>query len=121
MPLLWPTRRRRQPTSPVRRHWPAEAKALTAEQQSLKAEEGHIQASQISADGVYVVGSDIKAGIWHTQGDGGSGNQCYFATLNSTNTSDISDNNNFDGPETVDLNGVYAFQISGGCTWVKVG
>jgi len=35
--------------------------------------------------------------------------------------SDISDNNNFDGPETVNLNGVYAFQISGPCTWYRTG
>jgi hypothetical protein len=67
-----------------------------------------------------VVGSDIASGTWHTAGDGGSGDQCYYATLNSTNTSDISDNNNFDGPETVSLSGAYAFQISGPCTWVKV-
>jgi len=41
--------------------------------------------------------------------------------LNSSNTSDISDNNNFDGPETVDVNGAYAFQISGPCEWVRDG
>jgi hypothetical protein len=38
-----------------------------------------------------------------------------------TNTSDIIDNNNFNGPETVNLSSVYAFQISGGCTWTKMG
>ena len=54
----------------------------------------------------------------HTPGDGGQGgNSCYFATLNSTNTDDISDNNNnFDGAETVDLSGVYAIDINGPCT-----
>ncbi len=83
---------------------------------------GRIQATAISADGVYVVGRDIKAGTWHTAGDGGLGGfACYYATLNSTNTSNISDNNNFDGPETVNLNGVYAFQISGPCTWHRIG
>lgn len=45
-------------------------------------------------------------------------NDCYFATLNSTDTGNIADNNNFDGPETVDVSGAYAFQISGSCTWV---
>jgi hypothetical protein len=82
---------------------------------------GNVQASSISADGVYVVGTNIKAGTWYTPGDGGSGDQCYYATLNSTNTNDISGNNNFDGSETVDLNGVYAFQISGGCSWSRTG
>jgi hypothetical protein len=41
--------------------------------------------------------------------------------LGSTNTSNILDNNNFNGPETVNLSGAYAFQISGGCTWTKIG
>ncbi len=83
---------------------------------------GDIQASAISADGVYVVGQDIKAGTWHTAGDNGmGGNSCYYATLNSTNTSDIIDNNNFDGPETVSLNGARAFEINGPCTWYRTG
>lgn len=100
----------------------ANEKAVARTRRGLLALEGRIQASSISADGVYVVGADIKPGVWHTAGDGGQGGgQCYYATLNSTNTSDISDNNNFDGPETVDVSGAHAFQISGPCTWVRVG
>jgi hypothetical protein len=97
-------------------------KQRTANQDAatLKGELGQVQANTISTDGVYVVGQDIKSGTWHTGGDGGSGDQCYFATLNSTDTSNIADNNNFDGPETVDVSGAYAFQISGACTWVLV-
>jgi len=90
----------------------------------LQHEQGIVQKSTISADGVYVVGKDIPAGTYHTSGAGANaspGGQCYFATLNSTNTEDISDNNNFNGPETVDVSGAYAFQISGGCTWAKAG
>jgi hypothetical protein len=87
----------------------------------VKALEGRIEASAISADGVYVVGHDIKSGVWHTSGDGGQGDDpCYYATLTSTNTSDIDDNNNFDGPETVSLAGVDAFEISGPCAWYRV-
>ena len=74
------------------------------------------QATQISADGVYVIGTDIAGGTWHTSG----GQQCYEATLNSTNTNDIQDNNNFTGPDTVDVC-AKAFDISGGCTWQRVG
>lgn len=97
-------------------------RTLASDERAVKAIEGDIQGSAISADGVYVVGKDIKSGTWHTTGDGGqSGNQCYYATLNSTNTSDINDNNNFDGPETVSLDGIYAFQISGPCTWYRTG
>ena len=71
--------------------------------------------------GVCVVGSDIKSGVWHTNGDGGmSGDECYYATLSDSNTNDINDNNNnFDGDETVDVSGSYALQISGPCTWYR--
>ena len=71
------------------------------------------EATQISADGVYVIGQDIPGGTWHTSG----GSQCYEATLASTDTSNIIDNNNFTGPDTVSLAGAVAFDISGGCTW----
>jgi len=99
----------------------AQENTLASEQATLKQELGQVQANSISASGVYVVGQDIKSGTWHTNGDGGNNggisNACYFATLNSTNTSDIADNNNFDGAESADLSGVYAFEISGPCTW----
>jgi hypothetical protein len=62
-------------------------------------------ATQIRLNGVYVIGSGIPGGIWHTSG----GSSCYEATLNSTNTDDIRDNNNFTGSDTVDLTGAYAF------------
>lgn len=95
---------------------------LSQEQRAVKSEMGELQSSQISGDGVYVVGKDIKPGVYHTSGSGNAGaNDCYYATLNSTDTADISDNNNFDGAETVDVSSAYAFDVSGGCTWVKVG
>jgi hypothetical protein len=75
------------------------------------------EAMQISADGVYVVGQDIPGGTWHTSG----GSQCYEATLASTDTSNIIDNNNFTGPDTVSLAGAKAFDINGGCTWRQAG
>jgi hypothetical protein len=98
------------------------SKSLDQRAKAVRAAEGQLQSSQISSDGVYVVGKDIQPGTYHTNGDGGqTDNECYYATLNNSNTSDISDNNNFDGPETVDVSGAYAFQISGPCTWVRVG
>jgi uncharacterized protein YlxW (UPF0749 family) len=95
---------------------------LKQQEKTVAAETGQLQANQISGDGVYVVGKDIKAGTWHTNGSGNTGqNDCYFATLNSTDTTNIADNNNFDGAETVDVSSAYAFQVSGPCTWVRVG
>jgi len=75
------------------------------------------EATQISQDGVYVIGQDIPGGTWHTSG----GQQCYEATLSSTDTSNIIDNNNFTGPDTVSLAGAKAFNISGGCIWQQEG
>jgi hypothetical protein len=95
---------------------------LNQRARAIAATEGMLQSSKISSDGVYVVGRDIKAGTYHTNGDGGQTDQeCYYATLGSTNTSNILDNNNFDGPETVDVSSAYAFEINGPCTWVRVG
>jgi hypothetical protein len=75
------------------------------------------QATEISDDGVYVVGQDIPGGTWHTSG----GSQCYEATLSGTDTiHDIISNNNFTGPDTVSLAGAKAFDINGGCTWNHV-
>ena len=101
--------------------------ALAATQQTanqeaatLKQELGQVQANSISAGGVYVVGQDIKSGTWHTNGDNGvGGSACYFATLNDNSGSinSIANNNNFDGPETVDVSGLDALQINGPCTW----
>jgi len=43
------------------------------------------------------------------------------ATLASTDTSNIIDNNNFTGPDTVSLAGAKASDISGDCTWPHEG
>ena len=41
----------------------------------------------------------------------------------STDTTDVNNiitNNNFSGPNTVNLSGTYALEISVGCTWYRV-
>lgn len=98
----------------------AQEQTVTSEQATLKQELGEVQANTISSDGTFVVGQDIKSGTWHTNGSGNAGaNDCYYATLNSTDGSltSIITNGNFDGPETLNLSGVYAFQTNGPCTW----
>jgi len=91
--------------------------AVQQMQRKLARELGIVAKSTISADGVYVIGRDIPSGTYHTSG----GSQCYYALLNSTDTNNISDNNIVSGPATVNLNGAVAFDISGGCTWHKIG
>lgn len=78
------------------------------------------EATQIRVSGVYVFGQDIESGTWHASGNPTTWN-CYFATLNSTATSDISDNNNFTGRETVYVSGAKAFEIGGDCSWQHEG
>lgn len=75
------------------------------------------------SDGTYRVGPDIPPGVYKTRGpsDGGSGIGCYYAILNSLNNQDIDSNDNFDGPTVVQLYSGKAFQVSGGCTWSRVG
>lgn len=78
--------------------------------------------SVMSADGVYVVGVDIRRGTWHTAGAvGGSGGDCYVALLSSTSTQDIIDNNNVTGPDTITVGpGVKAVQVSGCLPWKRL-
>jgi hypothetical protein len=71
-----------------------------------------------SGDGVRGVGAEINPGVWHT--DGGVGN-CYYAILNSTDTSDIADNNNTSGPASVTLAAGKYFETSGCADWRRTG
>lgn len=100
----------------VKAQYKSKLASVQSLQRQLQREQGIVQHNTISADGVYVIGKDIASGTYHTTG----GNQCYYATLGSTDTSNILDNNIINGPATVDVSGAYAFDISGGCTWVKV-
>jgi len=54
----------------------------------------------IVGDGVFVVGLDIKPGVYRTAGPA-SGRTGYYALLSSTNTTDIINNNNIAGPATM--------------------
>jgi hypothetical protein len=56
----------------------------------------------IDTDGTYLVGTDILPGVYRTTG-GFGGSNCYWARLNSLNTSDIINNNNSSGPQVVEI------------------
>jgi hypothetical protein len=52
---------------------------------------------------------------------GGSGGNCYYALLSSTNTDDIIDNNNVTGPATITVGpGVKAVDTSGCNPWHRI-
>jgi cell division protein FtsB len=95
-----------------------EAATLNQKSQTIAAEVGELKANTIRADGIYVVGRDIKSGIWHTVGDGHvSGGLCRYVVFFSANK--FGPGIYFDGPETLDLSGAYALEISGICTWMR--
>lgn len=74
----------------------------------------------MSQDGVYVVGTDIQPGTYHTTG--AVSGDCYYALLSSTNTNDIIDNNNVTGPATITVGaGVKAVAVNGCNPWQKIG
>jgi hypothetical protein len=70
------------------------------------------------SDGTWVVGSDIKAGLYKTAGDG----ECYWARLKDLTggLDSIRANGNIDGPTTIQvLRSDKALELNGGCDWRK--
>jgi cell division protein FtsB len=97
-----------------------EATTLSGKSQVIAAEIGELRANTIRADGLYVVGHDIKSGTWHTVGNGHvSGSLCRFAVISSANKVNNTGPTYFDGPWTVNLSGTYALEIYGPCTWIR--
>jgi hypothetical protein len=77
--------------------------------------------SAIAGDGVFVVGLDIKPGVYRTAGPV-PGRNGYYALLSSTNTSDIINNNNIAGPATMTVGpDVKAVSVSGCQPWLWQG
>ena len=99
-----------------------EAATLNQKSQVIAAEIGELKANTIRADGMYVVGHDIKSGTWHTAGNGHvSGGLCRYTVIrNASMANNPPGPTYFDGPWTVNLSGVYGLYIYGPCTWVRV-
>ena len=94
------------------------AAALNRKSQIIAAQIGELKANTIRANGTYLVGHDIKSGIWHTVGDGhANGGLCRYVVHSSP--SKFGPGIYFDGPETLDVSGAYALEISGQCTWMR--
>lgn len=89
---------------------------LDAQAAALAARTAAADASSIG-DGLFQVGADIKAGRYHTAG---AASGCYWAKLRSSDTSNIADNSNSPGPQTIVIDSAY-FQSTGCGTWTKVG
>jgi restriction system protein len=74
----------------------------------------------ISGDGIFVVGIDIRPGVYRTPGP--ADDEGYYALLSSTNTHDIINNDNVSGPVTITVGpGVKAVQVEGFKPWQRIG
>lgn len=95
--------------------------AAVAEYGKLKAElDARTAALKATSfgDGIWQVGRDIQPGSYRETQPAGT---CYYALLRSSNTSDIINNNNINGPATVTLTAAVAFFESHRCgTWTKI-
>jgi hypothetical protein len=72
-------------------------------------------------DGMYLVGTDIKAGSYKTDGDADLDLGCYWERTkdDSGEFGSIIANEYADGPGRVTVNSGEYFKVSGGCTWVR--
>jgi hypothetical protein len=76
------------------------------------------KANTVPGTGTFVVGEDISPGTYRAAARSG----CYWARLNSLDTSDIADNDNADGPVVVQiLPSDKAFQASNCASFHKAG
>jgi hypothetical protein len=93
---------------------------LARRERAFQSQVSSYNASAIG-EGRYLVGSEIKPGVYHTTGDDGSGD-CYWARLSGNNSFDIIDNGNTTGPTTITISSSdHAFDTSGCAEWHKVG
>ena len=72
----------------------------------------------VTSDGQYLVGREIKPGMWHTDDT-----DCYYARLNDLDggLGSIITNDNT-GPATIQIRSSdEAVKFSGGCEWRKIG
>jgi uncharacterized membrane-anchored protein YhcB (DUF1043 family) len=94
----------------------ADEKAVAKREKAVGLVETEIQNNTVS-DGIYEVGTDIKAGTYKT--DGASG--CYYAVLGSANTNNIINNSYNDGPAVVSVStGQYLELNCSGADWTLV-
>ena len=82
------------------------------------------KADNTISDGIYLVGEDIPAGTYKTQGPESSDilDSCYFerSKNDSGDLEAILDNDNLTGPGRTTVSKGQLLTLSGGCEWTKV-
>lgn len=97
------------------------ARELDDREKAVKATETELANNSIPGDGVYVVGKDVKAGVYKTTGpSGGNPVGCYYAFKNGTGAdADILDNNIVKGQSSVTLKPGQVFETSSCSDWIR--
>lgn len=90
---------------------------LDTQRQELDAATAAAKASEITGNGVYVVGTDIQPGTYKTAG----GTRCYWKKFSLTDDRDIIANDLPGGPTTVTIPGGIRFETQNCGTWTKIG
>lgn len=96
----------------------AAAAAVAAREKKVGAVEKAALANTFAGDGTYLVGKDVRPGVYKAAAMTG----CYWARLKSIDTSDIIDNQNADGPVVLQILATdKAVEVSGCSEFHKVG
>jgi hypothetical protein len=91
---------------------------LDAREAKVTGDEASFKKNTIPGDGEFLVGKEVTPGIYHAVASTG----CYWARLSSLNTEDIIDNNNVDGPVTIEIGSSdKAFEAEGCAPFHKIG
>jgi flagellar biosynthesis GTPase FlhF len=103
----------------------AEEQARQQQEQQRQQEAQQREAAQqntLPGDGLFAVGADIRPGRFRTGGpSGGNPVGCYYAILNSPDTSEIATNNITKGPAIVDLSAGKYFETQSCQQWQRIG
>lgn len=91
--------------------------ALTVAENRFQRKVNGYEQSAVAGTGTYLVGKDIKPGIYRAASSPG----CYWARLSSLDTNDIIDNDNADGPVVVEIRSSdVAFEAEGCATFHRI-
>lgn len=91
--------RAREKAERAREDAAAERRRLQRLEREAGGVEEQIARNSFPGEGTFVVGEDIDPGVYRAEASPG----CYWARLNSLDTSDIIDNNNADGPVVIEI------------------
>ena len=96
------------------------AKDLKQREAEVAAAEKSLEARTVEGDGTYIVGQDVKAGVYKTSGPNDDYDSCYYAVHPSpSKPSDFVTNGNISGTGVVSLSNGQMFESKRCDSWVR--